>query len=216
MEKLILHEAYKRLDKIKHPVIVVIGAYTGNDVIEFAKKYPTGTIHAIEACPVNFKILKDRVVSLKNVVCDNIAISNENGIVDFYYANQKKNNGTSQGNSLYKKFVSQKKWVKEAKVIKIKSLTLDAFYKLHKINYVDFLKINAEGAEYKIFENPEFVKNTNMIYVILHAKQGIFNELLFVKKRKEIYGKLCNMGLGMIKGTVSSSKNKHHPQLWAR
>ena len=201
----------------KHPVIVDVGAYTGQGAKAYAKQYPNGTIYAIEACPINYKILQKRVSSLKNVVPCNCAISDVSGVIPFYYASRKKIEGTSQCNSLYEKFVSKKSWVDNSKMVEVQALTMDDFYKAHKIDRVTLLDINAEGAEYQIFPGDlDFLKRTDMIYVMFHCKKGLFSKPEFEQKRSDIYARLKNAGLSMVCGVMATKSDKHIPQLWTK
>jgi FkbM family methyltransferase len=103
------------------------------------------SLHMFEPIPDSHNYL------LKNFHNPNIhihpyALSDKEGSVDFFvYANSK---GETVLSSLFKR-PQLKKVFKEKITVKIK--TLDQFCKSKEINHIDYLKIDAEGAEYFIF-----------------------------------------------------------------
>lgn len=132
----------------------------------------------------------------------------------------KKYNMSSQANSIYESFLSEKQWAKNREKIVVEGISLDDFIKLYKIEYIDILKINCEGGEYAIFESDtkNFLKASNVVYIALHCKSNFFNTVQFQEKREYINEVIMNSGFSLIKGDkdVKVSSDNHIEQLWIR
>lgn len=207
----------KQLDK--NSIVIDVGAYIGKvskNICENSKGNPKN-YYLIEACPNNFEILKQ---NCKKYNLYHTIISNKDGEEEFYISNNIKSKGSSQSNSLYKKFIKNKIWVKKLKSIKIKAYSLDSFIKNNNIQNIDFLKINCEGGEYKIFTSStlDFLDKTKYIYLQMHGKNKYFlsNEIINLKiKINEILMKDYELILGDSPKKILKTKNHIH-QLWRR
>jgi len=200
-------------------LVVDIGAYTGkisNSMLSSINGNPE-KFHLIEPCPSNYGILTDRCKGCNN---HNLAISDEDGSIDFFVANHKKIEGSSQSNSLFKKFIHNRDWATSEETIKVKTLTLDSFIKENSIDCIDFLKINCEGGEFKIFNSSlDFLSNTKYIYLHLHGKNPLFLTPDMTSKKKEINAHLLSNGYSLVMGdkTADIPKiKKHIHQLWEK
>jgi len=157
-------------------VYVDVGAHRGGIAELLIKHNPDTECHLIEPFSRNCKILKNKGFNVNRY-----AIAGYNGEVSLYYRNDRK--GT--------KSCSIKKSQLEAyslKKEKVPCITLDSFCK--NIKQIDVLKMNCEGAEYEIFEAPcEWLKKTTVIFLQLHAGQGIIMNKLenagFVLKKEK-------------------------------
>ena len=103
---------------------------------QFAKK-----LYAVEPTEAHFGCLSKMVDhnGFKNVTPLKMAISHENGEADFYHSIN------STMNSLLKEVDNTKE--KET----VKTITLDKFMSENKIEHLDFVKVDIEGAETKVF-----------------------------------------------------------------
>jgi FkbM family methyltransferase len=121
-----------------------IGANIGHLSILMAKKAKNGLVLSIEPSPRIFSYLLDNIQinRLKNVIPLNIAISEENGIKEFFtftYADDQS------------ALVINKNWKSEK--YKVATLRLDELIKILGINKIDFLKIDVEGAELLVLKS---------------------------------------------------------------
>jgi len=124
----------------KGDVFIDIGAHIGKYSFLAAKKVGTnGKVIAVEPNPIAFKALKSGIKEnrLTNVIPLNIAVSNNNAIVQFYLSRW------SVGSSMK---VSEGSY----NTIFVKSMTLDTLVSILKLNRVDFIKIDVEGAELEV------------------------------------------------------------------
>jgi FkbM family methyltransferase len=138
------------LKRGKDLVIVDIGSNIGLSVMFFkdiAKK-----IYALEPNNVYYKALLKNTKGLKNVETFNFGIAPRNGKF------MMRNEGAGEAETL---FGSGEK-TQEANF-----MTLKNFLDLYKIDHVDILKIDCEGAEYAIFMSEDFEKVASRIDYII-------------------------------------------------
>ena len=115
-------------------VVVDVGAGIGEDAVVLSDLVgPTGAVHAIEAHPDVYQCLVSTASRsrLGNVECHHLAITEQDGDVTISNDTHHLANsiiGTSDG-------------------IKVPALSLDHFFEREKLNRIDLLKMNIEGAE---------------------------------------------------------------------
>jgi FkbM family methyltransferase len=121
-----------------------IGANIGHLSILMAKKAKNGLVISLEPSPRIFSYLLDNIQinRLKNIIPLNLAISEENGIKEFFtftYADDQS------------ALVVDKDWKSEK--YKVATLRLDELLKILRISKIDFLKIDVEGAELLVLKS---------------------------------------------------------------
>jgi FkbM family methyltransferase len=124
---------------IREGVFVDVGANIGHLSINVAKN-PKTKVYSFEPEASNIKVFEKNISlnHLKNISLIKKGLSDEEGFFDFYVLGE-----NSGGNSL----LDTKKGGRK---VKIPVTTLDVFYKENKIERLDFLKIDVEGAEIKV------------------------------------------------------------------
>ncbi len=135
----------------KRPVIVDVGAHIGTFTLyiykELKKKEPI--VYAIEPSLSNFDLLKKNCQ--KNGVragLFNVAISDKNGIGYIDLRKDTDNFSVESTPGREKAFFQS-----------CRTLTLEEFCREHGIGPIDLLKVDGEGAEYRIFpESIDFIK----------------------------------------------------------
>lgn len=130
--------------KIKqNHVIIDVGAHIGTFSVLSAIGALKGHVFGVEPCLDSFKIFEKNVIenNLKNVTCQNIAISDKNGETKLFYDIEQGN----WGHSIVYSFSEQGEIVK--------TVTLDAFFETNAIAKCNLIKFNCEGAEFKILMN---------------------------------------------------------------
>lgn len=131
-----------------NPVIFDVGACTGTITDEFKKLFPDSVIYSFEPYPENYNLLVQGTVNrLSNVFPQNIALSDKNGVVDFYVTNS----NDSSSILLPRKtdsFIDDHTHV--VNKISVESLTIDSFMFKNRIDFIDLLKMDVQGAELKI------------------------------------------------------------------
>ena len=132
-------------------VIIDIGANIGFFTIYALIKNPNSQIYAVEANPKNFEILKKNINENNlsdNVKVFNYVVTSESGFQPFYLSS---NSGWS---SIY-----NDRGAKNGKMIQVDSTSLSMLFEKCKLNVIDLLKIDIEGAEYDILLNDNFLEN---------------------------------------------------------
>lgn len=163
---------------IKDPDLVLdIGAHKGVFSIfasHFAKK---GKIYSFEPVKENFKGLKKniRINKIKNIIAINKAVSNKTGSKDIFI---------SDSTTMHSFYLNKSKKRKT----KVKTITLKDFVKQNKITKINFLKIDAEGAEYNIlFSCPntlfEKIEKISMECHNLNKQHNVFSLRNFLKDK---------------------------------
>jgi len=161
-------------------IIVDVGAQIGIFSIYAASIAKKGKVYSFEPMPENFKMIKDnsKLNNLKNILPINYALSDKNGKETMFLDDL--NTG---GHSLVN---SGKTWSKNK--ISINSMSFDKFVASNKIKKIDFLKMDCEGSEYKIFFNAsdstlKKIKKISMEYHNLDDKRNVQNLKIFLEKK---------------------------------
>lgn len=133
---LLADEGIDNLFQIKGKIFLDVGAHIGKYSILFSDFYDK--IYAFEPEPSNFEILKLNIElnNLQNKITPlNLAVSDKNGEIEFFISKY------SVTHSIVKN--------ETGKSIKVKSISLDNFFKEYKIKVEDviLIKIDVEGAE---------------------------------------------------------------------
>jgi len=127
--------------------VLDIGAHIGLMAVVLGTKVkPGGRVFSFEPTPASYKILCQTVSinGLGNIVKPvNAAVSDSSGQASFYISDT----AVDVGNSLVKYGND-----KVLKPISIAMISIDDFVKKENINRLDFLKIDAEGVEYKVLK----------------------------------------------------------------
>lgn len=142
--------------------IVDAGANIGLSAVFFTDKFPDATIVAVEPEKSNFDLLRKNTTKYKNIICVKKAISNQSdlsfdvvdkGFGNWGFVTQVKNNGQPE------KVVDQ-----------VDSLTIDEIFVFYKLECLDLLKIDIEGAEKNLFESnyENWLPKTKCIIIELH------------------------------------------------
>jgi FkbM family methyltransferase len=136
--------------------VIDIGAHIGYYTKLFSKLTgKNGFVYAFEPEEENFRLLEKNTKNLTNVKLVKKALSDRNGFIDFYRAE----NHTAQ-HSVLKSGIRHKK-------ITIPAITLDSFMKRENIKKIDFIKIDIEGGEPYAFAGAKDALNRKPLAVIM-------------------------------------------------
>lgn len=156
LSELFHSEAYNFKANNKNPYIIDCGANLGMSVIYFKQLYPEASILAFEADESIFSFLEKNILSYKynDVQLINKAVWESDGIIDFL------EDGGAGGKIEVERIYS-------TSCKKISSTRLKKYLTAKK---VDFLKIDIEGAEYRVLKDcSEELKNIDFIFVEYHS-----------------------------------------------
>jgi 2-O-methyltransferase len=168
----------------ENPIIVEAGAHNGTDTLEMAKLWPNGKIHAFEPIPKLFSELKRKTLNCSNVTCYDYALSNSNGIQNFFVSS-----GGEDGSSSILKpsgnLTVHHPQILFKEMINVESIILDEWAKKHHIDHVDFLWFDLQGAEYLILEaSPKVLESVKVIYSEISLVELYEGTLLYPQYRK--------------------------------
>ncbi len=113
-------------------IVIDVGANIGEFTRSIVDK--AGLILAIEPDPIAFKCLKLNLEDFSNTRYENCLLSNSNREVDFYISSD-----TADSSMIEPE--------KYDKVVKVSAVRLDYLINKYNLEKIDFLKIEAEGAE---------------------------------------------------------------------
>lgn len=136
-------------------VIVDAGAHIGMASLGFARRYPLATIYAVEPEPANFALLVQNVRAYRRIVPLQAAIWNQDGEVCL---------GPS---AAHPKGAFQ---VVESSETRVRAITLGTLLREMKIDMIDLLKIDIEGAEKEVFESCDWIEKVGTIAIELHDR----------------------------------------------
>lgn len=194
--------------------VLDIGSHIGYFSLLSATLSPKGTTVAIEASPSTFNLLNENVKNKKNVITQNIAISNETGAIEFLefpvlY---------SEYNTLEQTQYENEDWFKSIQPTKVKINSKTGTSIIQEFNLQpQIIKIDVEGAEEKVIQGLiEYLRN-NTSYVVMefaNEERGNVNHINAERLLKAIdyfpfkinsFGKLEEIGL---ETSVYVSENK--------
>jgi len=149
-----------------HPrVIVDAGANIGLASVFFANKYPEARIISIEPEGSNFKVLQKNMAPYPNVACVQAALWNTDRSVTIA------DPGLGQWGFLT---MEHSKPGKNARQREVEGTTVSTLMTRFGINYIDFFKVDIEGAEKEVFANPSmWIDRVGVIAIELHERLKI-------------------------------------------
>lgn len=133
----------------KHPLVILdVGANRGQSAQRYLKLFPGCRIHSFEPFKESYDILKQ--IQYDNLSTYQYGLSDRNEIQTFYL------NGASPTNSLLKIDERAPDVWGDLAALRAKSITtcefrtLDWFLETHDLNNVNFMKLDVQGAEFKV------------------------------------------------------------------
>ena len=163
----------KGFDIKENDLIIDVGGHVGYFTIYAAKKAKNGKIITFEPSKESFNVLKNnlKINNIQNVIIENVGVGAKSGTA---ILNVDMTHGI--GNSI---FYSSKNSEKED----IRITTIPEIVKKYKIESIDLLKLDCEGAEFEIILNmPSAILNiTKKISMELHEIENFDIEKFLAK-----------------------------------
>jgi FkbM family methyltransferase len=143
---------------MRHPVrrILDVGGNAGQTVRKFHALWPEASIDSFEPTPALFEKLRARCESTPRATAHNLALGASNGKLPFYCYDSGLQNSFIRNPDLP---------VKEELAIAVQ--TLDHWTAEHRIDSIDLLKIDVEGAECEVLAGAEELLRDGRIRAIL-------------------------------------------------
>lgn len=194
--KKILLKLFKKTDGLN---IFDIGACEGEESIRYKNIFPLSTIFLFEPLPKNQKLILENIKNsnFENLRLIPMALSDVNGYTEFYTSSGQPNEaqigldwdfGNKSSSLLSPQLKNLPKWLNFDEVIQVQTMTLDFFVKDNKIDSIDFIHMDVQGAELKVLEGAkEKIKYIKTIWlevsnVELYKNQPLRDEIeVFMK-----------------------------------
>lgn len=166
-----LLKLFSKKDKL---TILDIGGCEGEESIRYSRIFPFASIFVFEPLPKNQKLVLENIEKYKSETIQLVpmAASDEEGSTEFYVSSGHPDLNTKFdwdfGNKSSSLLPPQENnnptWLEFSEKIEVKTITLDSFFKKHKINEVDFVHMDVQGAELKVLKGAK--DNINIIKAI--------------------------------------------------
>jgi FkbM family methyltransferase len=141
LEEVGLEDEYSPADAIPAQTIVDLGASVGLATLRLLSSHPGARVIAVEADPVLIPRLRANVAGLPVTVV-HAAVASETGQRQFY-----RSDIDSWGNSLDNTSQTQN-------AVPVPAFSLSDLLDANDVDRVDLLKLDVEGAEWEVFEDP--------------------------------------------------------------
>jgi FkbM family methyltransferase len=155
--EILVGEVYNRFFKLaSNSIVLDIGANAGAFTVNIAKKVKKGLVIAIEPHPVSFKFLTQniKINELQNVIPLNIALGSKMGKTRLYLTGKAHTAST---------MLPTNRW------LEVQGEILDNLVRRLKLKRVDFIKIDAEGAELEILKGGEEILKSDGLKLSMEA-----------------------------------------------
>jgi FkbM family methyltransferase len=154
------------LKNLKQDSIAIdVGSNKGSYLWSLSKEVPLGRVIAFEPQPILAKYLVNACIktNLKNVLVENYGVSSKSGVFSLAIPGK---NLTSPGAS-FEKAVFERE---NCKFIKIKTITLDNYFKSEK-KHIGALKIDVEGHEMSVLIGAKKIINLHKPIILCESEQ---------------------------------------------
>lgn len=154
-----------------------IGACEGESSIQYSRLIPNSTIYCFEPLPENIELIKKNFLKYKiqNAQYFNFALAEKNGFAEFHVSEGKPENieatdwdfGNKSSSLLQPdKHLEMVDFIKFGKTIKVQTITLKSFCNDHKIDRIDLIHLDVQGAELLVLKGAaDFIKNIKVIWL---------------------------------------------------
>jgi FkbM family methyltransferase len=141
-EQFVINYLQKKLSKKNEIVLFDVGANIGEYSKALVNRFPKSRIYSFEALPSTFEILKNNLLSDKNIICINKALGNQRENRLIY------TDGAGSGLTSFYPIESSKK----TEMVSTSMITIDSFCQENNVEQIDFLKIDVEGFELEVLK----------------------------------------------------------------
>lgn len=178
---------YEWLKKYKIDVVIDIGAYYGYVSQALRYIFPQAFIYAFEPIEKNREKIKKNLGS-KNIIISKYVLGRKNGTSKFYeYSNPSLSSLLSINRDKKSLFSS----AYHINTIKLKTITLDSYFKKKNISGNVFLKIDTQGSELLILQGgKDFLKSVSVVHIETSFDELYNEQCLFA----QIYSYLTKFG----------------------
>ena len=168
--------SHKMFKILEYDTVVDIGAHVGYFTLYATKKAKKGKIISYEPSKKSFEILEKNIEMNKfsNIKLENLAVSKIHGKALLHTSDI-----DEISNSLYD-------LNKNCEVEEVETTTLNDIFLKHKLEKIDFLKMDCEGAEYEIIMNASslILDKIQKISAEIHEEMVPYSKEVIIEKLK--------------------------------
>jgi FkbM family methyltransferase len=178
--------------------VIEIGSLNGNDSLLFKNHYPDANVFCIEGLPDNYnQYLKDLTI----ITPINAVIADYNGVIQYHYKDINGIHGILDRGQEY-----------GSNVLELKCYTMKTICENYKIESIDLVKIDVEGATYEILNSMgDMLKTIKIMHIETESYPFFKNQ----KLHDEVSDFLINNGFTMIDLTKAKiSEGYQHDSVW--
>ncbi len=154
-----------------NPVILEIGANDGTHTAWFKEVFPRAVIHCFEPNESALRRFRQHAANLPQVFLHEVAVGRTNGTVQFYPSVAREGDSGSAtwdaSGSLRKPtgHLELHPEISFAAAVSVSSIRLDDWRTSHKIDVIDFIWMDVQGAELDVFSGAsETLKRSRYVY----------------------------------------------------
>ena len=142
----------------KSPIILDVGANSGQTAKKFRRMFPDSTIHSFEPSPTTYEKLNARCAKFFNVKTWNCGVGAANATLTF------QENDHSDMSS----FLSPSKfcWGQIIRQIEVPIISLDTFAREQNLDFIHILKSDTQGYDLEVFKGASQLMSENRIGLI--------------------------------------------------
>ncbi len=178
-------------------IFLDVGANAGFFTVIAAKQVGiTGHVYAFEPGQRELKLLHHNIAinHLTNVTVIESAVSNKNGTAKFAISEDGAMNSMAKNNHPLQQI---EEWCS------VPTVSIDKFAEDYKVNKVDCIKIDVEGAEKLVFEGLKNVLFSNEKLLIIFEASDL-NTIGFAYSVKDLLEELMNLGINLYSNSRTS------------
>lgn len=169
-----LLKLFKKNDQL---TILDIGGCEGEESIRYSRIFPFSSIYIFEPLPENQKLITENLVKYKvaNVILKPVAVYDTKGIFQFHVSSGHPDHesneldwdfGNKSSSLLSPEKENNQTWLLFDKQINVNTVTLHSFFIENKIDEVDFIHMDVQGAELKVLMGAsDYVKKIKAIWL---------------------------------------------------
>ena len=173
-ERFLLNHTLKRYIKKDKPILFDVGANMGDYSQELRRAFPNGIIFSFEPNREAFEYAAENLAPF-GVHCYNLGLGANSGNAKIYtYADD----SLSQHASLYKEVFLDLHKADQLSEFEFQLTSVDQFCEKHRIDFIDFIKIDTEGHELEVLKGAARMLADNRISII----QFEFNTLHVISR----------------------------------
>jgi FkbM family methyltransferase len=168
VQKMDISKAVLKCYLPKNPIIVDCGAHDGTDSVSLCKMLK-GRVHSFEPVDEVYNRLKTNTANYKAISTYKLALSNENGLAEFYVS-EGESDGSSSLLPPLQHLIDHPRTLFNRKIV-VETKTLDTWAEEQKIENIDLLWLDMQGSEMNMLKaSHKILRTVKMIHTEVSTK----------------------------------------------